>query len=485
MLLIPGMARAVDNVPYLVPGIANVQYANGVTEIATDADLPATLTAGWYITTCAAGDIIHNETVTVNGAVNLILGDGCTLTVNGHHGFVGGGSISLRGGAGINVSAGQNLTIYAQSSGGSMGGLTANGGFSVAGGGGAGIGTGDSEFLISDSVVGAITINGGLIKAAGAEGSAGIGSGILWSCGAFVNGGIVTINGGDVTATGGASGAGIGGGWGGSGDIIAITGGVVHAYGGSQPNSYGGGAGIGGGGSSGDGITFGSTYCNGSDGGASGNITISGDAAVYAYGGFGGVGGGGAGIGSGGTDNTGQPGGALGTIVIQDTNANVKAAVGGMGDTGTGANIGMGAGGPNGSGSGVETTFYTVTASVNGTGGSIAASPPAPSPSANIVPAGSWQVSNGSTMNFDIIVTPDNGYAVTSLTVTPAGGASTDVGALRYYALTATNSISAVAAFGITGTSLTTAIPTLNPAALVLLAMGLAGLAIQQRRRRR
>ena len=137
---------------------------------------------GWYI---VRGAVTIDSRVTVSGDVHLILTDGAHLTVNG----------------GIGVSEGNNLTIYAQSTGEHMGTLiaTANDRNN------AGIGGGDS------GNGGSITINGGDVRATGGRDGAGIGGG--WS-GA---GGSITINGGDVTATGGSYGAGIGGGYYGDG----------------------------------------------------------------------------------------------------------------------------------------------------------------------------------------------------------------------------------------------------------------------------
>ena len=141
---------------------------------------------GWYV---AQGEItIGSENsprrVTVKGNVNLILEDGCNLTVNG----------------GIEVADTNSLTIYAQSTGSSMGTLNATGVADCAGIGG---GNGHSG--------GKITISGGVVKATGGYEGAGIGGSYKGS------GGEITINGGEVTANGGYSGAGIGGGNNGSG----------------------------------------------------------------------------------------------------------------------------------------------------------------------------------------------------------------------------------------------------------------------------
>lgn len=65
-------------------------------------------TGGWYV---ARDNVTINQRVTVIGDVHLILTDGCTLTVNG----------------GIQLEAGNSLTIYGQSDGAdTMGKLTAS-----------------------------------------------------------------------------------------------------------------------------------------------------------------------------------------------------------------------------------------------------------------------------------------------------------------------------------------------------------------------
>lgn len=157
-----------------------------------------------------------------------------------------------------------------------VGSLTATGGNSAEGYGGAGIGGGTAGWFDTKNTS-SIVINGGKITATGGEGAAGIGGG-YWGDGGKVNKNdpddrsqTITINGGNIEATGigggafsnnngrdgavtingghikseGKYGAGIGGGWGeiygGRGDVL-ITGGVIEAEGLR-------GAGIGGGGS--------------------------------------------------------------------------------------------------------------------------------------------------------------------------------------------------------------------------------------------
>ncbi len=167
---------------------------------------------GWY---GLDRDVTVSGRIIVNGNVNLILKDGCTLS-------------ALQG---ITVRYHNTLTIYAQSADAdTMGALSASG----APWGCAGIG-GDQ---VNDTKgAGNIIINGGKITAVGGNYSAGIGGGNTGY------GGHITINGGVVTATGTGGGAGIGGGSGENGrcGYITINGGTVTATG------RGGGAGIGGG----------------------------------------------------------------------------------------------------------------------------------------------------------------------------------------------------------------------------------------------
>ena len=197
---------------------------------------------GWYVVN---DDVTIGQRVTVTGDVHLILADGCNLTVNG----------------GINVSEGNSLTIYAQSTGADMGALTANGAPQSAG-----IGGGDHD------ICGTIIINGGIISANALDNAAaGIGCGWYGKSGTIIiNGGKVvatssgyhsgagiggcresnspvvgpdiTINGGEVTATGGNYSAGIGGGWHAVGGTITINGGTVTAYGGHRGAGIGGGS---------------------------------------------------------------------------------------------------------------------------------------------------------------------------------------------------------------------------------------------------
>ena len=194
------------------PRAGDVLYLdeNGVQQTATNAIQVAKSDTqwdgGWYVvsTNITIGSQDTPQRITVNGEVHLILADGCTLTVNG----------------GIGVGDGNSLTIYAQSTGSSMGTLIVQNVDAY----NAGIGGG-----------GTIIINGGEVDATGGDYGAGIGGG-------FKNGGgEITISNGEVTATGGNNAAGIGGGYGGGGGEITISGGEVTATG------INGGAGIGGG----------------------------------------------------------------------------------------------------------------------------------------------------------------------------------------------------------------------------------------------
>ena len=267
-------------------------------------------TTDWYV---VQGTVEIGSRVTVSGDVRLILADGCTLTVNGGIQVQDDDDDITNGSANA-------LTIYAQSTdestmgkliakgaeddynaviggnegndyGGSGGAVTINGGVVKAiSTDGAGIGGGFGDYGGSG---GSITINGGNITASSHFG-AGIGGGEGVSCGG--GGGEITINGGSVIATG-VNGAGIGGGqgdgggedYGGSGGTITITGGYVEAK--SNMGAAIGGGYNGGGGTGGDGgkitITGGNTtasgyYCTaigggfGDYGGSGGKITITG-----------------------------------------------------------------------------------------------------------------------------------------------------------------------------------------------------------------
>lgn len=229
--------------------------------------------SGWYV---VSGDVAINERpVEVSGTVNLILRDGCTLTVQ----------------PGIQVNEGNTLNIFAQSEGVKAGQLK----ILDPRHGSAGIGGYRADG-------GEIVIHGGMVEADGGFDGAGIGGGYQGS------GGTVTIYGGTVEARGGFDSAGIGGGWKGAGGTVTIYGGKVKAKG------YDDAAGIGGGDYSAAGTVIiyggmveaqGGHYAAGIGGGVQkpgGLVTIYGGA-VEAYGGERSAGIGGGWEGSGGTVN--------------------------------------------------------------------------------------------------------------------------------------------------------------------------------------
>lgn len=245
-----------------------------------------------------------------------------------------------------------------------VGSLTATGGYSVSGYGGAGIGGGSEAYYTGGSTsTSSIVINGGKITATGGKKAAGIG-GSAGGYGGRVNrkdpddrSQTITINGGNIKATGigGSSlyngggdgavtitgghiqskaeyGAGIGGGWsdfyGGKGDVL-ITGGVIEAEGLR-------GAGIGGGGADND-DTGNYDGCLGGDA----KVEIRGKNTIIqkAEGHLG------AGIG-GGSTFVAAPGSLLydgGSAEIEITDgATVQEAVGGEGGAGIGSGAGRG-----------------------------------------------------------------------------------------------------------------------------------------------
>lgn len=163
----------------------------------------------WYVVNEVAE---IGERVEVSGAVNLVLCDGATLTVE----------------KGIHVTGENSLTIYGQEARDGRIDATAIEEQAAIGGN-------------SDEPGGILTINGGTIDVKGGVDAAGIGGGF----GSNGTGGNITINNGNVYAKGGSQAAGIGGGAhaGGTGkdEKIIINGGVVEATGGGY------GAGIGGG----------------------------------------------------------------------------------------------------------------------------------------------------------------------------------------------------------------------------------------------
>ena len=217
-------------------------------------------TGGWYV---ARDNVTINQRVTVIGDVHLILTDGCTLTVNG----------------GIQLEAGDSLTIYGQSDGAdTMGKLTASitsentAIYNAAIGGNTGK-TGGTLTVCGGAVEATVTVidvsqsdpdtsqgnNNGSF--AGDSYGAAIGGGGS-ETGTGGDGGTITIFGGTVRAEsvlGAGIGGGSGGGGGGDGGKVTISGGAVRAE-----SYYGGG--IGGGGD----------LSGGDTGGDGGTITISG-----------------------------------------------------------------------------------------------------------------------------------------------------------------------------------------------------------------
>ena len=189
----------------------------------------------WYVVKDKEVNI--SDRINVTGNVNLILADGCQLKAN----------------SGIHVASGTSLTIWAQSTGESMGKLTATTTVNWRGSNAA-IGGNNSENS------GTITIHGGNINATSHQKGAAIGGGEYAE-------GNIHIYGGYVTAEARKSSAAIGGGNSGDGGTIEITGGTITAI-----CSAANGSGIGSGGNS-----------------DAGTITISGGT-VVAHGGTSGTG---------------------------------------------------------------------------------------------------------------------------------------------------------------------------------------------------
>lgn len=238
-----------------------------------------TIWSGWVV---ASQNLTLDRRVTVSGTVNLILMDGKTLTVTGGIQVGEGSTLNIyaqSGNTGVLI-AGNKQNSYAAGIGGNKGSynagtitvnggqITATGGYSSAGIGGAsehypylgsagnitirgkanvvatggeyssGIGCG------SGGIGGSITIDGNArVQARALEGYSGSGAAIGSGRGGYVNS--ITISGGTVIATGANMGSAIGNGnsnSGGDGGTISITGGDVTA---TATGSWG--AGIGGG----------------------------------------------------------------------------------------------------------------------------------------------------------------------------------------------------------------------------------------------
>lgn len=298
-------------------------------------------TGGWYV---ARDNVTINQRVTVIGDVHLILTDGCILTVNG----------------GIQLKAGNSLTIYGQSDGAdTMGKLTASitsentAIYNAAIGGNTGE-TGGTLTVCGGAVEATVSVSNDLKSSSqtpqgGNIYGAAIGGGGT-KTGNGGNGGTATVYGGAVEATvtvidvsqsdpdtsqgnnngsfaGDSYGAAIGGGGsetgnGGNGGTITIFGGTVRAESSCGAGIGGGSGDIGGGGIGGNITIFGGTVraesvlgagigggSGGSGGGDGGKVTISGGAvrAESYYGG---------GIGGGCDLSGGDTGGDGGTITI-------------------------------------------------------------------------------------------------------------------------------------------------------------------------
>lgn len=189
-----------DTVLYMAYDPESKTFVQKVTPAAptalTSTDESLTLSDEWY---AVDGEVTVGERITVSGNVNLVLKDGCKLTLD----------------QGLEIFANSNLhsslTIYAQAKGTGelvMPGVSEN--F-------AGIGISDFATL---------NIHGGIIEAYGGKYAAGIGGGYQY------RGGTVTVYGGSVTARGYSGGSGIGNGSYSNGcSSFTIYGGKVYAYG--------------------------------------------------------------------------------------------------------------------------------------------------------------------------------------------------------------------------------------------------------------
>ena len=308
--LLPGTAWANGD-----GGVAYIERGwdgSAVTEQPKTIDTYTTITSdtiqwdnGWYV---AQGEVTIGtdddpQRVTVTGDVHLILTDGCTLTVNG----------------GIQLEAGNSLTIYGQSDGAdTMGKLTASitsentAIYNAAIGGNTGK-TGGTLTVCGGAVEATVTVidvsqsdpdtsqgnNNGSF--AGDSYGAAIGGGGS-ETGTGGDGGTITIFGGTVRAEsvlGAGIGGGSGGGGGGDGGKVTISGGAVRAE-----SYYGGG--IGGGGD----------LSGGDTGGDGGTITISGGTVEVQSVSGAGIGGGNSGLGPSDSIPKKGTGGSGGNITI-------------------------------------------------------------------------------------------------------------------------------------------------------------------------
>jgi len=375
--------------------------------------------------------------LTLTGANTLTSGYGCA----GLH-VPDGARLTMDGAGALTVKGGENGAGIGGSDGESGGSITINSGTITADSGffdtgvGAGIGGG------SGGAGGVITINGGDVVVD--FGGAGIGGGLQG------DGGYITITGGKVTANG-FDGANIGGGNGGNGGTIVISGSADVTA--SNPSNYSSSAGIGGG-------MF----------GEGGNITITGAAKVNATGGDPAAPiGCGAGIGSGATyDTVPVPAGTIKISDIGNVQANYCLA---WPIFNAGARIGQGGylwepGNEVGYSDPINWRSVTVTQT---TGGTIA-----PFPAASSVPEGANQT---------FLITPAPGYRIESVTVDGV----TYTGAFTDWTMAGitsnTRTITAKFAPLIAPATLA-AVPTLNPATLVMLTLTLLLLTGLNRKRR-
>ena len=206
--------RAMDGVNY-IDANGNSLSADNVTEINTS-DMPTEL-SGWYVVT---EDVTYTETIRLTGDVNLILGDNTTLTITpaSENSFSGSSN---------------TLTVWAQSSGTSMGSLSASGnGYNSA--------IWVNGFVLNGGHVtttvgniytehGDIVINGGFL-----ESSIPSASDISTIC----SGRYFTMNGGKVVATvPGSNGTEAAAIW--SGDALTINGGQLEAIVDGNGGAYG------------------------------------------------------------------------------------------------------------------------------------------------------------------------------------------------------------------------------------------------------
>ncbi len=172
---------------------------------------------GTYV---VSGKVTVDDSIEVTKSANLVLLDGCELTVT----------------KGIEVEGSKTLAIYAQSTGENKGRLITKGSNDSAG-----IGSSVLIAAFLEEKCGYVDIYGGYIEATGGYKAAGIGGGNA------IDGGEVVVYDGEIVAKGGLCGAGIGGGYDANGGKLTVYGGKITATGGTGDDDSRGGAGIGGG----------------------------------------------------------------------------------------------------------------------------------------------------------------------------------------------------------------------------------------------